>query len=44
MSLDDGLVMQIHAGSRRNHNADIFAAMAATWGSIFQAAPIMWKV
>ena len=23
MSLDDGLVMQIHAGSRRNHNADI---------------------
>ena len=24
MSLDDGLVMQIHAGSRRNHNADIF--------------------
>ena len=25
MSLDDGLVMQIHAGSRRNHNADIFA-------------------
>ena len=25
MSLDDGLVMQIHAGSRRNHNANIFA-------------------
>ena len=24
MSLDDGLVMQIHPGSRRNHNADIF--------------------
>ncbi|MFN3613391.1 MAG: glucuronate isomerase, partial [Rubrimonas sp.] len=25
MSLDDGLVMQIHAGSRRNHNAAMFA-------------------
>ena len=25
MSLDDGLVMQIHAGSRRNHHAGIFA-------------------
>ena len=25
MSLDDGLVMQIHPGSRRNHNAGIFA-------------------
>ena len=25
MSIDDGLVMQIHAGSRRNHNAEIFA-------------------
>ena len=25
MSLDDGLVMQIHAGSRRNHNAGVFA-------------------
>ena len=25
MSLEDGLVMQIHAGSRRNHGADIFA-------------------
>ena len=25
MSLDDGLVMQIHAGSRRNHNAVIHA-------------------
>ena len=25
MSLDDGLTMQIHAGSRRNHSADVFA-------------------
>ncbi|MDC1229409.1 glucuronate isomerase [Octadecabacter sp.] len=24
MSLDDGLTMQIHAGSRRNHSADVF--------------------
>lgn len=25
MSLDDGLVLQIHAGSRRNHSAQVFA-------------------
>ena len=25
MSLDDGLVLQIHAGSRRNHSADVYA-------------------
>ena len=25
MSLDDGLVLQIHPGSRRNHSADVFA-------------------
>ena len=25
MSVDDGLTMQIHAGSRRNHSADVFA-------------------
>ncbi|CTQ49247.1 glucuronate isomerase [Jannaschia donghaensis] len=25
MSLDDGLVMQIHPGARRNHNADVLA-------------------
>lgn len=25
MSLEDGLTMQIHAGSRRNHSADVFA-------------------
>lgn len=25
MSLDDGLVLQIHAGSRRNHSAEVFA-------------------
>jgi glucuronate isomerase len=32
MSLDDGLVMQIHAGSRRNHNADIFACHGRDMG------------
>jgi len=26
MSLEDGMVMQIHPGSRRNHNAGVFAA------------------
>ncbi|MBF9035825.1 glucuronate isomerase [Rhodobacterales bacterium HKCCE2091] len=26
MSLDDGLTLQIHAGSRRNHSAQVFAA------------------
>lgn len=26
MSLDDGMVMQIHPGSRRNHNARLFAS------------------
>ena len=26
MSLDDGLVMQIHPGSFRNHNAALFAS------------------
>ena len=25
MSVEDGMVMQVHAGSRRNHSADIFA-------------------
>ncbi len=29
MSKEDGLVMQIHVGSRRNHNADIYAALRA---------------
>ncbi|WP_316014116.1 glucuronate isomerase [Roseobacter sp. HKCCA0434] len=32
MSLDDGLVMQIHAGSRRNHSASIFAAFGRDKG------------
>ncbi len=26
MSLDDGMVLQIHAGSRRNHNSGVFAS------------------
>lgn len=26
MSLDDGMVMQLHPGSRRNHNAQLFAS------------------
>jgi len=35
MSLDDGLVMQIHAGPRRNHNADIFARHGRDMGFDF---------
>lgn len=33
MSLDDGLVMQIHPGSFRNHNAALFAAMGRDKGA-----------
>src|SRR5690606_14513607 len=33
MSLDDGLVMQIHPGSFRNHNAPLFAAMGRDKGA-----------
>ena len=32
MSLDDGLVMQIHAGSRRNHSAGMFEAFGPDKG------------
>lgn len=32
MSLDDGLVLQIHAGSKRNHSAKIFAARGENMG------------
>jgi glucuronate isomerase len=32
MSLEDGLVMQIHAGSRRNHSASIFDRFGADKG------------
>jgi len=32
MSIDDGLVMQIHAGSRRNHQRDIFRQYGADKG------------
>lgn len=32
MSLDDGMVMQIHPGSRRNHASDIFARFGADKG------------
>lgn len=32
MSLDDGLTMQIHAGSRRNHSADVFAQFGRDMG------------
>ncbi|MGH8219055.1 MAG: glucuronate isomerase [Steroidobacteraceae bacterium] len=33
MSLDDGLVMQIHPGSWRNHNAALFARFGANMGA-----------
>ncbi len=33
MSLDDGLVLQIHPGSRRNHNAGIFARFGRDMGA-----------
>jgi glucuronate isomerase len=33
MSLDDGLVMQIHPGSFRNHNAQLFAAFGRDKGA-----------
>jgi glucuronate isomerase len=33
MSLDDGLVMQIHPGSLRNHNARLFAAFGRDKGA-----------
>ncbi|HWU03306.1 MAG TPA: glucuronate isomerase [Novosphingobium sp.] len=33
MSIDDGLVMQIHPGSFRNHNASLFAAMGRDKGA-----------
>lgn len=32
MSLDDGLVLQIHAGSRRNHSAQVYAAFGRDKG------------
>jgi glucuronate isomerase len=33
MSLDDGLVLQIHPGSRRNHNAQIFQRFGRDMGA-----------
>jgi glucuronate isomerase len=33
MSLDDGLVLQIHPGSRRNHNAGVFASFGRDMGA-----------
>jgi glucuronate isomerase len=41
MSLDDGLVMQIHPGSFRNHNPGSFATTAATWARISRHPPTM---
>ncbi len=38
MSLDDGLVMQIHPGSVRNHNAQIFARYGRDMGADIPAA------
>ena len=39
MSLDDGLVMQIHPGSFRNHNPLVFRDMAATKAPTSRPAP-----
>lgn len=33
MSIDDGLVMQLHPGSFRNHNAQVFAALGRDKGA-----------
>ncbi len=33
MSVDDGLVMQLHPGSLRNHNAQVFAALGRDKGA-----------
>ena len=33
MSIDDGLVMQIHPGSHRNHNPSVFAAFGPDMGA-----------
>jgi glucuronate isomerase len=38
MSLDDGLVMQIHPGAVRNHNAQIFARYGRDMGADIPAA------
>jgi len=38
MSLDDGLVMQIHPGSVRNHNAQIFSRYGRDMGADIPAA------
>ncbi len=35
MSVDDGLVMQLHPGSQRNHNAQVFAACGRDRGFDF---------
>lgn len=38
MSLDDGLVMQIHPGSRRNHNRSVFDRFGRDMGADIPAA------
>ncbi len=41
MSIDDGLVMQIHPGSSRNHSATVLASTAGTKASTSRHAPTM---
>jgi glucuronate isomerase len=41
MSLEDGLVMQIHPGSFRNHNQALFEPSGATRAPTSPPAPIM---
>jgi len=43
MSLEDGLVMQIHPGSARNHNRKaLLSDTAATWERTSRRRQIMW--
>jgi glucuronate isomerase len=39
MSLEDGLVMQIHPGSFRNHNAPVFARFGRDKGADIPTRP-----
>ena len=45
MSLEDGLVMQLHPGSHRNHNAELFARFGRDKGagSIAAISPNSWQ-
>ena len=42
MSLEDGLVMQIHPGSVRNHNRKLYARYGRDMGADIPRRPTMW--